>query len=332
MGQALADAGFSDAGGFEAAPEPSSAPDDASTSSVEATHAPGQPAATPTESPETAESPTTPGPLPFEAHKRILDGAYAERDALKAKYEAVAWAHGIPPDKAQEIAAFVQDAAGNPVEFFLRYADRLLQHPEHAAAIRSHAARTLGRRDLQSQPSPATSASVENAPPPPTMEIDGMALFSTADLAKRDAWLQQQLVQSVTSVVGEQLAPLTSLQRELTTAQERQQAEARAQSTAKSVLDDATQWPGFNEHKTKLAEALTAEMQSGRWKDEEVGHALRHLYITTVVPTLMQNREADTVRKLRTQALTGPSPNGHAPAAAPSPHVRPTWSTVFQTV
>jgi hypothetical protein len=327
FGQALADAGDSDSGSFESPVESTEAvAADASASSAEAPPTDGTPAAAPTAPPATGESPATPGPLPFEAHKRILDGAYAERDSLKAENDRLAWARDIQPDQVDRVVDLVTRANGDPVNLFLELGSDLMGNPETAAAIRSQAARFLGMRAPATPQPSQTPAPAGTDYPEPSMVIDGMALYSPEAMQQMAQAIESRILAAVTPVVGEQIAPVATLAQRLQAAEAHQRATEQAQASAKTVLDDAAKWPGFSEHKTTLATALGAEMASGRWKDEEVGHALRHLYITTVVPTLVQSGKADLLRDMRHQANTlGQSPAGVQRAAHPTNGRRPTF-------
>jgi hypothetical protein len=302
---------------------------DVSASSAEALSTTDQPAEA-TSPPVPGESQSTPGPLPYDRHKAILDKAYAERDALKTQMQQLSWAQDIPSDQAAKVAEFVQRANGNPVEFFLEYGRSLMDNPETAAAIRSNAARILGTRaqaaPAQPQQAPQPQASEF---PQPSMVIDGMALYTPEAMQQVARAIQQQVLDAVTPVVGEQIGPVASLAQRLREAEETQAQAKVDHETASAFLSKAAKWPGFAENKTKLAAAVAEGVQSGRWTQAQGDIALYEAYIELVAPTLGQTSAANLLRDLKTQAITGPSPGSAQHAGTPASGPRPTWQTVF---
>jgi hypothetical protein len=328
FGQALAESGATDAGGFDAPAETAPDADGASASSVDSLPASETPALA-TQPPEPGESPSTPGPLPFDRHKAILEKARADHEtALKAERERFAWAQDVPPEQAAQVAAFVKQAAGNPVEFVMQYADALLQNPEHAAALRSYAARTLGTRAAAAaQPVQPTGPDLGQV-----LEVDGIPLYTKQQQDARDQWLIQRVVDAVTQEVGGRIAPVESVAQALAQAKKDQADQEQRMTSAKTLMARATKWEGFAEHQKELAAELPAYMAANGYTDEQVKEALYDLYIERVVPKLRTTAQAGLLRDLKTRAgELGSSPAG-AKNPAPTTHVRPTWENVFSQV
>jgi hypothetical protein len=329
FGQALAESGATDAGGFDAPVDATPDTPDVSASSADDTPQNGQPAATPTVSPEAGASPSTPGPIPFPDHKRVLETARKEHEAaLAAERERFAWAQDVPAEQAAQVAAFVKQAAGNPVEFVMQYADALLQNPEHAAALRSYAARTLGTRAAAAaQPVQPTGPDLGQV-----LEVDGIPLYTKQQQDARDQWLIQRVVDAVTQEVGGRIAPVESVAQALAQAKKDQADQEQRMTSAKTLMARATKWEGFAEHQKELAAELPAYMAANGYTDEQVKEALYDLYIERVVPKLRTTAQAGLLRDLKTRAgELGSSPAG-AKNPAPTTHARPTWDNVFSQV
>ncbi len=328
FGQALAESGASDAGGFDAPAETASDTPSVSASSADDTPLSGQPVATPTVSPDAGASPSTPdqkGPIPFERHAAVLKNT---REEYEQKLAALSWAQDVPSEQAAQVAAFVQQAAGNPVEFVMRYADALLQNPEHAAAMRSYAARTLGTRGpAQPQPTQPTGPDLGQV-----LEVDGIPLYTREQQDARDQWMIQRVVDAVSQEVGGRIAPVETVAQALAKAKQDQADHERRVSRAKSVIEKASKWEGWAEHKAELAAALDEARQQPGYNDDNVGQILSDLYIERVVPKLRTTAQAGLLRDLKTRAgELGSSPAGAKNGAAVS-HARPTWDNVFSTI
>lgn len=300
-----------------------------SASSADDTPLTGQPVATPIASPEAGASPSTPapkGPIPFERHEAVLKNTRTE---YEQKLAALSWAQDIPSEQAAQVAAFVQQAAGNPVEFVMSYADALLQNPEHAAALRSYAARTLGTRGAAAQPQPQQPTGPDLGQ---VLEVDGIPLYTKQQQDARDQWLIQRVVDAVTQEVGGRIAPVETVAQALAQAKKDQADHEARVSHAKSVIEKASKWEGWAEHKAELAAALDEARQQPGYDDNNVGQLLRDLYIERVVPKLRMTAQAGVLRDLKTRAgELGSSPAG-AKTAATVTHARPTWDNVFSTI
>jgi hypothetical protein len=302
FGQALAESGATDAGGFDAPAETAPDADGASASSVDSLPASETPALA-TQPPEPGESPSTPGPLPFDRHKAILEKARADHEtALKAERERFAWAQDVPPEQAAQV--------------------------EHAAALRSYAARTLGTRAAAAaQPVQPTGPDLGQV-----LEVDGIPLYTKQQQDARDQWLIQRVVDAVTQEVGGRIAPVESVAQALAQAKKDQADQEQRMTSAKTLMARATKWEGFAEHQKELAAELPAYMAANGYADEQVKEALYDLYIERVVPKLRTTAQAGLLRDLKTRAgELGSSPAG-AKNPAPTTHARPTWDNVFSQV
>jgi hypothetical protein len=330
FGQALAESGATDAGGFDAPVDATPDTPDVSASSADDTPLTGQPAATPIESPEAGASPSTSaqvkGPIPFERHEAVLKNTRTE---YEQKLAALSWAQDVPAEQAAQVAAFVKQAAGNPVEFVMQYADALLQNPEHAAALRSYAARTLGTRAAAPAAPPQVAAGPDLGP---VLEIDGIPLPTKAQRDAHEQDLIRRVVDAVTQEVGGRIAPVESVAQALAQAKKDQADQEQRMTSAKTLMARATKWEGFAEHQKELAAELPAYMAANGYTDEQVKEALYDLYIERVVPKLRTTAQAGLLRDLKTRAgELGSSPAG-AKNPAPTTHARPTWDNVFSQV
>jgi hypothetical protein len=184
------------------------------------------------------------GPLPYERHKAILDGAYKERDSYKAQLDSwkdYEWVRGIPQQEFQAAVTKIQRAASDPVGFFRELVADLDNHPTHSQQLRSEAARLLGK----GRGAPETDLS-------PDVEItDGQGqVVGRTFSAERVQSLMQRAVQDA---LAKEVGPIRTdyEQRKAEAAAKEAQARTEAQvddvlSAIKDILgDDQDLWAEY---------------------------------------------------------------------------------------
>lgn len=301
MGAALEQAGFGDESDTATVPDTetltpdasSASPDDPSLSDTAST------AASPTETPQSPES-TPAGPIPFDRHKAILDKAYAERDALKAAQEQLAWAQQVPAGMGPKLLAMAQRVQGNPVEFLMELAAEVQADPTHAAALKSHAARILGARAAQNGNGHAPPAELPQAARSGVPEVDAV-------LDARDRFLAEQLAAQVADVIQQQIAPVSAITGRIQAAEVRQQREAEAQSFAQTEFAKVEKLPGFLDHREAIAAQFEAEMAQIPLADQDrlAPVVLRDVWAAIALPKLNQTTSQNVLGKLQAKAAAG---------------------------
>lgn len=206
---------------------PESSPAEAGDVAVTAdTSAPVVDVAAPLPSDTGVATPSTPGPIPFDRHKAVLE-------ETRAKY---AWADKYgTPETAQQRLAVTEWMERDPVGFLRTYAANQGIDPQ-----------TLFPQTLFPQaqrPAPA---------PDPDLEVDvlfenGQTTFTGDKVKQLLAMKEQQIM----SRVEQELAPIKQ-ERAVT------QLQLQARSHAQQQLQVAATWPGFQEHEEDLKGFLKA--------------------------------------------------------------------------
>ena len=164
------------------------------------------------------------GPLPYDRHKAILDGAYKERDTYKTQLDGwkdYEWVRGIPAKEFQETVTKIQRAATDPIGFFRDLVADLDNHPTHSQQLRSEAARLLGRRNA---PEPDLTPDVE------ITDGQGQVVGKTFSAER----VQQLLQRAVQDALSKEVGPIKS-----DFEQRRQEAQQKAQEAALTKQVDA---------------------------------------------------------------------------------------------
>ncbi|HMJ58299.1 MAG TPA: hypothetical protein VK467_04135 [Gemmatimonadales bacterium] len=268
----MADDGSITAGDIEAAsasqgdspsPDPSPLGDAAVATSADAIVPPADPA--------TGEVTSTPGAPPEQRWPSILENARREA-AAKAEeaWKPYEWAKQVPQQQFDEMVGWYQRANADPVQFAQELIQSLQQHPVHGQALRSLAARALSSGRGQAE---------EPQPDLPLELADGrvVPVYSAAQQAKREAWLQQRAEQAFEA----KLQPFREMQSQ---AEERARGEAATQF-ATTLTGSLTKLPGFTEHKAEIAQWIAkARLESDH--PAEVRAAALEAYTAIVVPKL----------------------------------------------
>lgn len=192
----------------------------------------------PPATPEPAKVP--PGPIPFDRHKDILDGAYKERDAFKSELQALEWAKTVDRQAVEQAAKIGQlyqtDRAGYVRQLFAEGS----ADPDLAPLLRSEAARVLGMRPTQ----PAAPAPL---PDYPIQDTQGNTVASLAEVVN----------QHITAALQKHLTPL---QQDFQSRQARDQqakAEQQLQTNVTDLLTEAKAiLPQFKEQEKEIAKVF----------------------------------------------------------------------------
>jgi hypothetical protein len=272
----------------------SSAP---STDSESATTQPVDPAADPS-----ALHPKTdaPGPIPFAAHKTALENARtkAAQEAQQQFDRDYGWAKQIPRESLNRMSEIASQMTSDPIRFLNDFVTELQSHPTHAQALRSQAGRLLASaRGPQAEPMPGPDVQIVDAQGQVTGET-----YSAAQLAKRDAWREQQLLAKVQQEFG----PLKA-ERD----QQRQQAQADAatkqvESKADGIMSELTEiLDGDESHFAAVKQVWDANPS---WSAHQ---AALHVRKTVIAPSSAQKAEAKVLEDLKTKAASqGVNPAG----------------------
>lgn len=195
-----------------------------------------------------AASTPTKGPLPYEAHKRILDGAYAERDTLKQQVDNLRWAEGLDRAALTEGERLGKLYQQDRPAFIRQLLAEASTDPELIPLVRSEAARVLGTR---TPPPAATPASLE--PDIPVLDERGQVV-AQAFSADR---VRQLIAQSVQDAITKEVGPM---RQDFQSRQARDQADATQRQLTQSVNDAYAELvdvlPGFEAHQAEIAKVM----------------------------------------------------------------------------
>lgn len=252
---------------------------------------------------------------PFIPRERF-DEVNTKLNELKTWKEQRAWAEQVDPQAFQQMTAWYTRAMADPRGFATGLLGELAAHPEHAQAIRSEVARILGTRQARD----AEAASPDQMPQADVSITDAQGneigrTYSEKQLAKRDAFMRQQMLSEVDQKFAPHLQSLQKIQ------EKEQQAEAaqQAQTFATTFGEELAKLPLFAEHKAEIGNALAA-MRLASDHPSEVQAATFRAYHQVVGPKLanggktQQDVLADLQRKAHASSSVNP---GSAASAAP---------------
>lgn len=295
----------------EPAAQPAAAPVEPS-APVETPAQPGEatipPAAAPTDAPPSTE-PTEPGPIPFPAHKTALDNARAK--AVAEYRQQYGWAEQVNPQEFQQIQQIARHfTSGDPIAGLQEMIAEIRKDPQHDAALKSLAARALAQ---------GRAAPVEDQEPQPDLQMqreDGQVvhLYSADQQAKRDGFLQRQLLARVQQELGPVLATHQQLQ-------QREQATAQQHAVdhfVTTTYDDLKTWPGMDAPEAQAA--VARDLQAARidpHDPREVALALNAAYRRVVLPTLQTSSRQAVLNDINRQAAASSVNPAHSSTRAP---------------
>lgn len=285
------------------APATPDAPSPAADSAAPATEASADPTTAPTvESP----TPTAPpkGPIPFDRHQAALENA---RKKAAGEVEArFAQRYG---SQLQVVQQLTSDPDRAIPQLYQEWRQSKGLPPELDA---SDAARMLASR--RGQAAPATM------PEPDLVGTDAsgrqVAFYSAEQLARRDAFLQQQML----SQVKQEFAPLQEEFANTKAQREQQQRVAQVKDVVSSRLESWRGKPGFTEHESEIKQLQAELVEAGNDPWSALG-----LAYAEIVPSRLQSQaQASTQHTLLQQAAAKVAGSTSNPGQVhPSPPRRP---------
>jgi hypothetical protein len=246
------------------------------------------------------------GEPPKERWADILANARA-----KAAEDAVAplsWAKQVSQQEYQQVAELAKRASADPIGYLQDFIKELQGSPEHAAQLRSLAAKALAQRQTQ----PTESQEPEFMLPQP----DGSIAFDPAAFASWKQWQQKQLLAQVQQQLQPYQQTHEQLQAERAAAKERHES----QQFASTVTADVKTWPGVTEDAMRaMAEVIRTDPKlPAKPTYADLDAATNRAYRAVVAPTLSQKAQATLLDNLKTKATASTSVNpGSAAPSAP---------------
>ena len=267
---------------------------------------------------------TTPGAgePPKERWSDILANARAK--AAEEALAPYAWAKEVPQHDFQQVQRLAKRIFGADTSDRIAGLQELVgelrrEDPALEAQLRSFAARTLAQR-AQTPPEPQE--------PQPDIPIDIQRedgtverrhLYSAEQLAKRDAYLQQQWDRAM----DQKIQPLRQTHDQLQAERAAAQAQAADQQFASGITSDIKSRPGVTEDAMKAMAAAIANDPHLPAKPsyDQLALATERAYRTVVLPTLSRQAEAKLLDSLKTKATasTSVNPGSAAPSTPHSP-------------
>jgi hypothetical protein len=272
--------------------------------------------------PETTTSPATaqPGsesaaPTPQETER----SPYVDRqrfDTVNERMKAAeewkqqnAWAENATLREAAERIARHQ---ANPLGLLTELINDLSPHPEYGPQLRSFLGQQFGGL-RQRQPAAPEAPTPDVAIRDEHGNVVGQT-YSAEALAKRDAFLEQQLLAKIEQTYAPKLKTLETIEQERQTAA----AEKQAQSFAKTFHDELSALPNFTAHAPAIAAELQALRLAPNAHPAEVNAATYRAYLKVVLPSLDSAAQSKLMGQLQTKAaasMTGVNPASAAPTS-----------------
>lgn len=256
-------------------------------------------------------TPATDDRSPFIPRDRF-DEVNTKYNELKQWREQYGWAEQVNQEQLQQAIQLAQRYTGDPVAYVQELISEIQSHPEHGAKLRSMAARALAQ-GRQTQPQ------ADEAMPEPDVTItDGNGqpvgrTYSAEQLAKRDAWLKQQML----SEIRTEFAPVKQSVEQVNAERALLKAQHDAQQFASQTVGEATKYPGMDvpENRKAVAERIKSY---GLTSDDprDLRLALDRAWREVVLPSLSSKAQSQLLDNLQQKAAASTSVNPGA--AAPS--------------
>lgn len=200
--------------------------------------------------PSQATASSEPGPLPYERHKAILDGAYKERDQYKAQVEGwkdYEWVRQIPSQEFRSVVERIQRANTDPVGFFRELYTDLANHPTHAQQLRSEAARLLASGRSTAEPDLSPDVEITDG--------QGQVVGRTFSAERVQALMQR----AVQDALNKEITPLKTDYEKRRAKEEQSQQQAQLNQQLDALESDIKEIVGDDAEALKLvSEALLA--------------------------------------------------------------------------
>jgi hypothetical protein len=247
------------------------------------------------------------GPIPFEAHKTALENARtkAASEATAAFDRDFGWAKQPGArESVEKFGAIAGQMTSDPVGFAMRFISELQANPVHAAALRSNAGRMLATKQANAEPQP--DVQIVDA----TGQVTGTT-YSSAQLAKRDAWNKAQLLAEVQKEFG----PLKTERDQRQAQQKAEETTRQVNAKADEVMSEVTDILDGN--KALLSEVSKLMDANPTWTAHKAALEVRK---TKIAPALAGKAQADVLETLKTKAASqAVNPAGAVVAATSRP-------------
>lgn len=243
---------------------------------------------------DTSKAAKAPGPIPFDAHKTALDNARTK--ALAEYKEKYGWAEQVDQAAVKRAVEIAQQSTQDPIGFLTSYLKDLQQHPVYSAHLQQ-----LARQALEHQRAGVTEepkADLEYQMP----NGQTVALYSAGQQAKREAWLQQQILQQAQQSIAPVFQTVQTLQQQAATAQHQAEVAHFVDAKSKEVLT----WAGMDDpdNRKAVADALQAA-QIDPNDDVQVSLATEAAWRQIVVPKLLSGSRQAVLHDIHQQATAG---------------------------
>lgn len=301
---AFADSSFAD-------PAADAAPTDSSPAPASTEPAATEPAAEPVTAQATPEKKHEPF-VPYERFNEVNES----KKQLEGQLKELEWAATLSPQDRQHLLDIRQALATNPAEFIAQAWQRLENDPQHAAALKSQAARLLASRQqpqaTQPDPEPQPDAAIQ-LPDGSTVPV-----YTAEGQRARDAWLLKQQAATLEAQFTQKFQPLATTAEKLAQLERATQLQQQSQQWAAQVTAPLAKLPYFEEFKPELGKALAALPETAT--DAEMQGAIYEAYTrlhTAKLDTLTKQGQANAVAQLQQRAVSGTGNSAAATTATP---------------
>lgn len=233
----------------------------------------------------TSDITPAPGPIPYDRHKTVLDGAYKERDTYKQQLEQLSWAQGADRSAIQEAERLGQLYQRDRAGYIRSLLDEALTDNDLAPVLRSEFGRRLGQR---------TQADAPIEPDIPVYDGQGQLVAQTFSADR----VQQIVQRAIAEFAGKEITPIKQTF-------ERQQAQAKAhqQHRENEARVDATyarleSLPLMREHDAEIAQAMALP----EFAELDGAAQAYAAWAKVVLPKLQASHKAQTLDELKTKA------------------------------
>lgn len=214
---------------------------DAATGDAATTVPPASPEGTPAK---------LPGPIPFDVHKTTLENARAETERIKSEWKAYEFARSVDAGALKGWVDLIQETQGDAIAILERLTAEIANDPVQSERLSAFAGKQLAARRGEAEPQPDTEI----------VDANGQVVsttYSAAQLAKRDAWRERQLMAKVSKMV----APLQQSHDAAQRAEQTAHAQAEASAWSGGFGKELTSYTGFTEHKAAIGQDVLAQLQ-----------------------------------------------------------------------
>lgn len=262
------------------------------------------PATVAPETPTPAVTPT-PGPIPYERHKSVLDNAYAERD--QARQEALALRAQFDSPEGQRLRQWGQAYTQDPAAWFRQtVAELSAAHPDLVGQIRSDAARLLGSRQ---------QAETSLEPDIPVYDESGREVNRTFSAERVQAIVQR----AVADAIGREVQPIKQDFQQRKQQEYARQESQRAEQSALAQFNEMKDEPGFLVKGPDGKDVVDPDIAKAFAEHPE--WSLETCYRKVVGPKQRARAQAEQLDHLKTKAAaaSGVNPAGAAVTSTHKP-------------